>query len=159
MNAADLVLFRLRRLATVLALFAFAMPAGTALASSTEEATLRVHGMVCSGCEATVEAVLTGLDGVHTVRADRTTETAAVVYDPSVVEPAAMAQAVNDNTYYEASVEDASAAPAPADPELARASSGGDPGGSGLSAVAAGAFALVALGAGAVALRRRLQSH
>jgi copper chaperone CopZ len=62
--------------------------------------------MYCSGCEATVRSVLTGLDGVTHAEADNTTETATVTYDPTRVSPQQMVQAINTNTYYQASLFD-----------------------------------------------------
>ncbi len=83
--------------------------APSAAAQATTQTTLRVQGMTCSGCEATVGSVLTGLDGVSDARPDRSTETVAITYDPARVTPEQMIQAINTNTYYQASAADGSA--------------------------------------------------
>jgi copper chaperone CopZ len=93
-----------------------------AAAQDTTETTLRVEGMYCSGCEATVRSVLTGLDGVTHAEADNTTETATVTYDPTRVSPQQMVQAINTNTYYQASVSDGAS---PARPSSAPPQNGG----------------------------------
>lgn len=67
------------------------------------QTTLDVEGMTCPGCEATVEAVLTGIDGVVEADADRSTETAVVRFDPQRATPEDLAEAINDQTYYLAS--------------------------------------------------------
>lgn len=69
-----------------------------------KQVTLSVEGMVCPLCENTVESVLTGLDGVDDARADRSTESAVVVYDPRDVSPDALADSINEETYYKASL-------------------------------------------------------
>lgn len=69
-----------------------------------KQVTLSVEGMVCPLCENTVESVLTGLDGVDDVRADRSTESAVVVYNPRDVSPDALADSINEDTYYKASL-------------------------------------------------------
>ena len=74
-----------------------------AAASSLAEVTLEVEGMTCPGCEATVEAVLSGVDGVVEADADRTTQTAVVRFDPQQATPQDLAEAINDQTYYLAS--------------------------------------------------------
>jgi copper chaperone CopZ len=76
-----------------------------ASAQASERVVLRVEGMVCSGCEGTVEHVLSNIDGVAVVTADRRTETATVTFDAQRTSKAELAQAINDNTYYVASVD------------------------------------------------------
>lgn len=85
-----------------------------AAAQATAETTLRVEGMYCTGCEATVRSVLAGLDGVSRAQADTDTQTATVTYDPARVTPQQMVQAINTNTYYQASVFDGASPPGPA---------------------------------------------
>lgn len=97
--------------ALVVALALALAPSATAQATTTQT-TLRVEGMTCTGCEATVGSVLTGLDGVSDARPDRSTRTVAVTYDPARVTPEQMIQAINTNTYYQASAADGST-PAP----------------------------------------------
>lgn len=121
------------------------LPATTATAAGTQQATLDVKGMVCPGCEATVEAVLGDLEGVASVRADRSSETAAVVYDPAVTTPATMVQAVNADTYYQASLTQPATDPG-ADADAAAGPAGGRPSDPPLPPVATG-LAVLAVGA------------
>lgn len=79
---------------------------GAALAAETDEVTLKAKGMYCSNCEARVTSALSGLDGVESVDADASTETATVVYVPSKVSPEDMVASVNEHTSYLASVQD-----------------------------------------------------
>lgn len=67
--------------------------------------TLNVEGMTCAGCEATVEAVLSGVDGVIRAEADRKTETALVRFDATRTQPDALIAAINSQTYYLASAD------------------------------------------------------
>lgn len=108
---------------TIAAVVAVALTASPpATAQDTTDTTLRVEGMYCSGCEATVQSVLTGLDGVTRAQADNTTQTATVTYDPSRVTPQEMVQAINTNTYYLASASDGSS---PVRPSSAPPQNGG----------------------------------
>lgn len=83
----------------------------TAQANQSERATLAVEGMTCSGCENTIESVLKSMSGVTGAHADRSTATVSVTYDAALTAPTTLAAAINDNTYYHASL---SGAPAPA---------------------------------------------
>ena len=88
-----------------LALLFAAVGEGTAFAGEArEQVTLSVEGMVCPLCENTVESVLTGIDGVDEAHADRTTESAVVVYNPQDVSPGALAKSINEETYYKATL-------------------------------------------------------
>lgn len=90
-------------IAAVLAVPAFL--AGPAAAQpATHTVKLDVKGMVCPLCEDTVESVVSGLDGVKDVDATYQSESAVVVFDPSVVEAQAIAKAINAETHYNASV-------------------------------------------------------
>jgi copper chaperone CopZ len=57
-----------------------------------ERVTLRISGMQCSVCAATVERVAKRLAGVTDARADQPAGTAAITYDPSRTNPAAIAR-------------------------------------------------------------------
>lgn len=86
-------------------------------AAQPQSATLDVEGMVCSGCESTVESLLERTNGVRAAKADRTTETVRIAYDGAATAPSTLAATINDNTYYRASVSGSPAAarpPAPA---------------------------------------------
>lgn len=62
---------------------------------------------------------MAGLDGVIRAQADTETQTAIVTYDPARVTPQQMVQAINANTYYQASVFDGAspAGPGPTPPQ------------------------------------------
>jgi copper chaperone CopZ len=89
--------------------------ATAAFAASTDQATIRVEGMTCPGCEATVESVLSGVDGVTAAEADRRTETAVAAYDPRRTGPQQLVEAINSQTYYVASLRGAGSAQPPRD--------------------------------------------
>lgn len=109
--------------------------------------TLRVAGMTCPGCERTVESVLSGVDGVVAVNAERSTQTAEVTFDPTAATPSELASAVNSQTYYQASVLGSGSDLERTAPRPAGAPTGLVAGGGG----ALGALLLV----GAVVMRRR----
>lgn len=96
---------------------------GAAVASQPQRVTLDVEGMVCSGCEDTVESVVRGAGGVSAAEADHTTETVSVTYDGAATAPSTIVAAINDNTYYRASLAASPAAAAP--PPAPREASGG----------------------------------
>jgi mercuric ion binding protein len=109
------ILTRIARLVavTIATLMTVAAAPSAAAEATTDTTTLRVEGMYCSGCEATVRSVLTGLDGVSEAQADNDTQTATVTYDPARVTPRQMVQAINNSTYYQASLSDGSSPAAP----------------------------------------------
>lgn len=84
----------------------------TAQANQPQRATLAVEGMTCSGCENTIESVLKSMSGVTGAHADRSTATVSVTYDAALTAPKALVAAINDNTYYHASLSGAPAAAA-----------------------------------------------
>lgn len=64
-----------------------------------EQVRLRVTGMTCAMCTQTVERTLGDLPGVSEVEVNLATESVVVEYDPSLVEPEEMADAVADAGY------------------------------------------------------------
>lgn len=74
------------------------------MAGSTDQVTINVEGMTCPGCEATVESVLSAVEGVTVAQADRRTQTAVATYDPQRTAPQQLVEAVNTQTYYVASL-------------------------------------------------------
>ena len=48
-------------------------------------ATLNTYGMHCTGCEETVQAEITKLDGIKSVKADHVNKTVTVQYDDKKV--------------------------------------------------------------------------
>lgn len=130
----------------VAALITVALTALPAAAQGSASTTLRVEGMTCSGCEATVRSVLTGLGGVSDAQADNTTQTARVTYDPVRISPPQMVQAINTNTYYQASVSDGA-------PSAEPTSSG-----AGIATwIGVAALAAAAVAVGVLFVRRRAQ--
>ncbi|MFP5379257.1 MAG: heavy metal translocating P-type ATPase, partial [Vicinamibacteria bacterium] len=79
--------------------------------------TLPVEGMTCAACQARVQRVLQGTDGVEQAAVNLMLHEAAITYDPRVIDPRALVNAINDTGY-------ASRLPEPAvdgeDPEEAR---------------------------------------
>jgi mercuric ion transport protein len=54
-----------------------------------------VEGMTCSGCERTVQKVISNIEGVSSAKADLTSSTVAVEYDSTKVKIDAIKEAVN----------------------------------------------------------------
>ena len=61
--------------------------------------TLAIVGMTCGSCARHVQKALAELDGVQEADIDRGRAQAVVTYDPTLVGPAAMAQAIEDAGY------------------------------------------------------------
>ena len=59
----------------------------------------QVDGMTCSGCERTVQKVITSLQGVKAANADLQTSTVKVEYDPDTVSVEQIKSAVNNVGY------------------------------------------------------------
>ena len=58
-----------------------------------------VEGMTCSGCERTVQRIVSSLDGVESVKADLASATVSVDYDPQKVGIDAIKAAINKVGY------------------------------------------------------------
>ncbi|MEW5961693.1 MAG: heavy metal-associated domain-containing protein, partial [Chloroflexota bacterium] len=67
--------------------------------SSTQELTLTIRGMTCAGCAASVQQALRELPGVHQAVVQLSTKQAQVTFDPALVEPTKMAEAVTKVGY------------------------------------------------------------
>ena len=67
--------------------------------SNNMKAAYLVEGMTCSGCERTVQKVITNLGGVESASADFKTSTVSVVYDPEKVNIDQIRSAVNKVGY------------------------------------------------------------
>ena len=76
--------------------------------AATEQVTLNVDGMTCAGCQAHVQEALAGKAGVTEASVNLLMKRAAVTFDPSVVSPEALVEAVRESGY-EASLPDSSA--------------------------------------------------
>ena len=64
-----------------------------------ETTTIKVKGMTCGGCVASVERVLRGLDGVGEVSVSLENGEAKVEFDRERVKPEALRSAIEDAGY------------------------------------------------------------
>jgi copper chaperone len=64
-----------------------------------ETTTLKISGMTCGGCVASVERVLRGLDGVQRADVSLAEAKATVEYEPARVKPADLQAAIEDAGY------------------------------------------------------------
>lgn len=64
--------------------------------------TLKVSGMVCGACAATVEKAAKKIDGVISVKASQPNGTAEVTYDPAKTTPDVIAKAITKETPFKA---------------------------------------------------------
>lgn len=86
-------------LAVILGLVLGALPGptgGAASAAGSQELTLALGGMTCAACAFAVKAALNTLDGVHEAKVSYREKQATVSFDPSLVTPEAMIQAIQD---------------------------------------------------------------
>lgn len=60
---------------------------------------LSIGGMTCMGCVGSVKRLLGQLPGVDRVEVDLTSGRAEIDYDPTLVEPEALRQAIVDGGY------------------------------------------------------------
>ena len=58
------------------------------------KAEFKVQGLTCGGCERSVQNALTSHKGVVSAKADRTSGTVSVEFDPAQIEQAALANAI-----------------------------------------------------------------
>jgi Cu+-exporting ATPase len=65
----------------------------------TTTVTLPVKGMTCAACQANVQRALNASPGVHRAAVNLMVHEAAISFDPSVTNPAALVQAINDTGY------------------------------------------------------------
>ena len=64
-----------------------------------ETKTLKISGMTCTGCVASVQRVLTALDGVQRADVSLEKNEATVSYEPGRVSPADLEAAIEDAGY------------------------------------------------------------
>ena len=72
----------------------------------TREVSLKISGMRCASCAATIEKALRKLDGVKSANVNFATEHARVEYDPSIISIFDLRKAVQDVGYEVVSEED-----------------------------------------------------
>jgi mercuric ion transport protein len=53
--------------------------------NNTKKEVYQVEGMTCSGCERTVQKVVGNIEGVSSTKADHTSSTLVIEYDPGKV--------------------------------------------------------------------------
>ncbi|NOX49733.1 MAG: heavy-metal-associated domain-containing protein [Gammaproteobacteria bacterium] len=61
-----------------------------------EKITLNVTGMTCEGCVKGIKSALESYDGVKSSDADLDTGTVLIEFDPGVIQPSAVEQAIVD---------------------------------------------------------------
>jgi len=80
-----------------------ATPPPTALApapsTSSARITLPVEGMTCAACQASVQRALQGTSGVQQAAVNLMLHEAAITYDPQVLDPQGLVDAINDTGY------------------------------------------------------------
>ena len=64
-----------------------------------ETTTLKIRGMTCGGCVASVQRVLEALDGVERVDVSLADAQAKIEYEPARVKPAELNAAIEDAGY------------------------------------------------------------
>jgi copper chaperone CopZ len=74
----------------------------SAIAQTTETGVLKVSGMHCGACAATVEKTAKKVAGVASVKASQPEGTATVTYDPVKTTLEAVAKAINAETPFKA---------------------------------------------------------
>jgi Cu+-exporting ATPase len=67
--------------------------------ATSESITLPVLGMSCASCQQHVESALRATSGVESARVDLMTHRASVVFDPAVVAPAQLVEAIRASGY------------------------------------------------------------
>lgn len=55
------------------------------MSTNTKKESYLVEGMTCSGCERAIQRVVSGLEGVESAKADLSTATVSVEYNPEKV--------------------------------------------------------------------------
>ncbi|HED11220.1 MAG TPA: heavy-metal-associated domain-containing protein [Caldithrix abyssi] len=65
-----------------------------------QELTVKIKGMMCGGCENTVQKAVMEVEGVQSVKASHKEGTATVVYDAEQTDPMFITMAIN-GTHYE----------------------------------------------------------
>ena len=72
---------------------------GYGVARETKEVVVKIGGMTCAMCVATIEKALKGLDGVEEVAVNLGTESARIVYDPNLLSLEDIKRAIEETGY------------------------------------------------------------
>ena len=65
---------------------------------------LKISGMACGACAATVEKAAKKIDGVIAAKVSQPEASAEITYDPAKTNPEAIAKALNEKTTFKAEV-------------------------------------------------------
>jgi copper chaperone CopZ len=76
----------------------------TDMAKTGQVCVLKVSGMICGTCAATVEKTVKKIDGVKQAKVSQPKGTAEITYDPAKTTPEAIAKTFNDKTNFKADV-------------------------------------------------------
>src|SRR5712692_10376179 len=76
----------------------------TDLAKTGQVCVLKVSGLICGTCAATVEKTAKKIDGVKQIKVSQRKGTAELTYDPAKTTPEAIAKIINDKTKFKAEV-------------------------------------------------------
>ena len=76
----------------------------TETAKTGQVCVLKVSGMICGTCAATVEKTVKKIDGVKRVKVSQRKGTAELTYDPATTTPEAIAKIINEKTNFKAEV-------------------------------------------------------
>src|SRR5690348_3012945 len=63
------------------------------------EVCLRIEGMTCASCVATIENILKSMDGVHDASVNLMTQSGRIKYDSNKLGPRTLIAAINDSGY------------------------------------------------------------
>jgi copper chaperone len=69
---------------------------------ASQTSTLKVSGMACGACAASVEGVVRKVDGVLAAVVSQPKGTAEITFDPAKTSPHALAKAINEKTPFKA---------------------------------------------------------
>jgi Cu2+-exporting ATPase len=69
------------------------------MTASTQTLTFPVTGMTCAGCAASVESMINAQDGVEKAEVNYATQSVKVAFDPALVQPSSLQQAVQSVGY------------------------------------------------------------
>ncbi len=74
----------------------------TSKPQAAQTSTLKVSGMACGACAATVEKAVKKLDGVTAAVVSQPKGTAEITFDPTKTSPESLAKAINEKTAFKA---------------------------------------------------------
>lgn len=95
---------RVVALMSILSVLGFSTAAGAQSTSKqgSDTSTLKVSGMACGACAATVEGVLKKVEGVSAAVVSQPKGTAEITFDPAKTSAQALIKAINEKTAFKA---------------------------------------------------------